>query len=148
MNQNVNEPSSHRRLHPAGLLSALLAMLLLSACAAAPKDDSQQVIERAQQRWDAIIANDLEQAYEYYSPGYRSSTPMIDFAVEQRVRRVVYTSAEYVGHQCEASRCSVTFKVGYRVYAPVPGLKKYDGAQGIEDTWVKTSGEWWYLPNK
>ena len=38
--------------------------------------------------------------------------------------------------------------IGYRVFAPVPGLIQYDGQQMVEDTWVRTSGEWWYLPNK
>ena len=129
------------------VLVALVA-LALAACATTPGGDDEEVIERAQARWDAINGNELEAAYEYYSPGYRSSTSLIDFATEIRLRKVRYVSAEYLDHQCEQSRCTVRFMVGYRVFAPVPGLLQYDGQQVVEDTWVKTSGQWWYLPNK
>ena len=125
-----------------------LAALLLSACASTPRGEDGVVVKRAQERWDAIVTNNLEQAYTYYSPGYRSSHSLIDFGVTMRLRKVQYTSAEYMKHACEENRCSVSFKVGFRVMAPIPGMLKYDGHQVIEDTWVKTSGEWWYLPKK
>lgn len=123
-----------------------LVVLLTTACATAPRTEDDKVVSRAQERWDAIVTNDLETAYGYYTPGYRSSTNMIDFAVSQRIRKVAYTSAEYIEHDCEGSRCTVKFDVGFRVAAPVPGMTRFDSKQVIEDTWVKTSGEWWYLP--
>ena len=129
-------------------LFAAITVAFLSACAATPADDDSRVVERAQARWDAVIANDLETAYAFYSPGYRSSTSLVDYGVSWRMRKVRYTSAEYLEHSCEASRCIVKFRMGFRVFAPVPGLKQYDSDQAVEDTWVKTSGEWWYLPNK
>ena len=127
---------------------AALAVLALSACATTPGGDDKRVVDRAQARWNAITGNELEAAYEYYSPGYRSATSLIDFGTEIRLRKVRYTNAEYLDHQCEESRCTVRFMVGYRVFAPVPGMRQFDGKQVVEDTWVKTSGEWWYLPNK
>lgn len=130
------------------LIFAALATLALSACATTPAGDDKRVVDRAQARWDAITGNELEEAYEYYSPGYRSTTSLIDFATGVRLRKVTYTSAEYLDHQCEQSRCTVRFTVGFRVIAPVPGMTRYDGKQVIEDTWIRTSGEWWYLPDK
>ncbi len=125
---------------------AVLATVLLPACATAPANKDQVVIDRAQERWEAIISGDLEKAYTYYSPGYRSANSLIDFGVEMRTRRVGYTSVEYVEHECGDSRCTVRSLVGYIVIAPIPGMTKYEGKQLIEDTWVKTSGQWWYLP--
>ena len=130
------------------LLLATLALLALSACATTPSGDDKRVTDRAQERWDAVVNDQLEEAYEYYSPGYRSATSLIDFGTEMRLRKLRYISAEYLDHECEQSRCTVRFMIGYRVFAPVPGLIQYDGQQMVEDTWVRTSGEWWYLPNK
>jgi hypothetical protein len=128
--------------------AALAASLLLSACAMTPASDDERVVERAQARWDAIIAGDVETAYEFFSPGYRSTHSLIDFAVGERVRRVKRTSAEYLEHQCEETRCLVTFKLGFIVHKPVPGMIDYSSSSKVEDTWIKTNGEWWYLPKK
>lgn len=142
---NTNSKSPLRQ---AALALAALSVLALSACATTPGSEDKRVIDRAQSRWDAVVGNEWEQAYSYYSPGYRSTASLIDFATGVRLRKVAYTSAEYLDHQCEQSRCTVRFNVGFRVAAPVPGMSRYDGKQVIEDTWVKTSGEWWYLPVK
>ena len=128
-------------------LLTVFAVLLLAGCAVNPAAQEQKVLDRAQARWDAVIAGDLESAYAYYSPGYRSATSVIDFAVEIRTRRVGYTSAKYVSHECGEARCTIKFLVGFRVPAPIPGMTVFDSTQLIEDTWVRTDGKWWYLPN-
>ncbi|MEJ2385209.1 MAG: hypothetical protein P8Y54_12600 [Xanthomonadales bacterium] len=129
------------------LLSALVATLL-AGCALTPAVDEDEVVERAKARWDAVLAGDYETAYPFYTPGFRSSTSLVDYAVSLRTRRVNGTSAEYQGHECGEDRCTVRFLIGYRVFAPVPGMTTYDGKQAIEDTWIRTGGEWWYLPPK
>ena len=128
-------------------VAVALAALLLSACAA-QQPARPAVVERAEARWNAVISNELETAYEYYSPGYRSANSLIDFGVSMRVRRVQWTTFEYLDHSCEADRCTVRFNVGFRVQNPVPGLSVFDGKQIVNDTWVRTQGQWWYLPNK
>ncbi len=120
--------------------------LTLAACATAPKTDP--VVARAQARWDALVAGDLETAYTYYSPGYRSSTSLIDFGVEMRTRKVRWTTATYKSHECDGDRCEVHFDVAFRVPRPVPGLSVYDGTDEVEDTWIRSDGQWWYLPKK
>jgi hypothetical protein len=129
------------------MLLLTLVLLTLAACAAtAPKTDP--VVERAQARWNAVIAGDLETAYSYFSPGYRSTTSLIDYGVTIRTRPVKWTSAAYKDHTCEESRCTVRFDIGFRVQKPVPGVNVYDGSEVVEDTWVRTEGQWWYLPVK
>lgn len=130
-----------------------IAMLALStfwlvACAATPSSKSDIVVERAQARWDAVTSNDLETAYTYYSPGFRSANSLIDYGVSIRMRKVAWTSATYLEHDCEESRCLVRFEVGFKVAKPVPGLSVYESSSKVEDTWIKTNGQWWYLPEK
>jgi hypothetical protein len=128
------------------LILPAVGVLALAACATAPKTDP--VVERAQARWDAVIAGDLETAYTYYSPGYRSSTSLIDYGVEMRTRKLRWTSAAYKSHSCEGDRCELHFDVAFRVPRPVPGLTVYDGSDEVEETWIRSDGQWWYLPKK
>jgi hypothetical protein len=127
-------------------IGAALLALLLTACAAHQKTDAEFVAEQAQARWEALLGNDLEAAYAFYTPGYRSTASMIDFAVYIRTRKVLWTSAEYIDTRCENDRCKVRFNVGFRVSSPVPGISTYDGESAVEETWIRTRGEWWYLP--
>jgi len=143
-----------RRAHAiprAGTLGlALAAVFTLAACATTGQKSSAKdpVVERAEGRWAALLADDLETAYSFYSPDYRSTTSLIDFGVSMRLRKVTWTGATYREHQCEDDRCTVIFVTDYRVRKPVPGLDEYNGKSEDRETWVKTGGEWWYVPNK
>jgi len=127
----------------------LLAVMLLSACATTTTATREDIVkERAQARWDALLARDYASAYEYYSPGYRSTASVVDFEISVRMRRIGYTSAEYQEQSCDENTCTVAFNVGYRVGTPVPGVGVWDGYQTVNDQWIKTGGEWWYLPEE
>ena len=127
------------------LLAAVLISVLISACAAT-KPAQHPVVDRAEARWNALISGKLETAYALYSPGYRSAHSLIDFGVEMRTRRVQWTSAEYLEHDCDETRCKVKFKLGFRVRGALPGIDAFDSFQHVEDSWIKTGGQWWYLP--
>jgi len=124
-----------------------LILLALSACATTPQQ-SESVVDRAQLRWDSIFALDFDTAYSLYSPGYRSTTSRVDFEIGVRMQRVNWTSAEYLEHECSENRCTVTFNVGYTVSKPVPGLDSYEGSSVVPGTWIKSGGEWWFVPPK
>ena len=124
----------------------VLPILSLTSCATQQANPEDYVVERAKERRELLLAGEIEEAYEYFSPGYRSTYSLVDFAVEERTRKVGYTGAKYLSHECEASRCIVSFELDYRVVAPVPGVSYFDGTSKVEDTWIKSKGEWWYLP--
>ena len=127
----------------------LLSIMLLSACATTAPDTSDDVVvQRAQARWDALLSRDYAGAYAFYSPGYRSTVSVVDFEIHFRMRRIRYSSAEYLDLSCEENTCMVRFNLGYRVNSPVPGVKVWDGYDVVEEQWVKTGDEWWYLPQE
>jgi hypothetical protein len=136
----------NKTIKPASVF-VLLLLMLLSACATTPSPD-EVVKERAEARWEALLSKDYATAYSYYSPGYRSTTSVTDYEIGIRLRRVRWTSAVYLKHDCEENICSVSFRMGYRVGSPVPGVSTWDGYDKITDQWVKTGGEWWYLPEE
>ena len=135
----------------ARLFPMMLGVLLISGCASqttTPENSRDSVEVRAQARWDALLAGDFESAHSYYSPGYRSSASAVDLAVSVQLRRVRWTTAEYQEHECAENACTVKFRIGFIVNQPVPGLKQFDGSDFIDEKWVNTEGQWWYLPKK
>ncbi len=127
-------------------LFLFLAVAMLGACASAPQQATDPVVDRAEGRWEALLGNDLEGAYAYFTPGTRSTMSVIDFGVAHRLRKVRWTGAEYLDHTCEKSRCSVRFEVNYEVRNAVPGVSVFKHHATHEETWIKTEGQWWYLP--
>jgi len=126
---------------------AMVAMcaFLMSACATTGPGST--VAKRAQDRWDALLAGDFENAYQFYSPGFRSSHSRSDFEVSMRLRKVQYRGAQYASEECEAERCKLSFNVQYQVASPVPGLDTWESKTTLDETWVKTQGQWWYVPD-
>lgn len=137
--------STHRGMGHVPVLAILLLAALLSACAttSAPARD-KIVAERAQARWDALLAGDYEAAWAYASPGYRSANTAVDFEIAFRLRRVEYRSAEYQEHSCEEDVCTVKLRVGYRLDRPLVGVPEWESEGVVEEQWIKSGGEWWY----
>ena len=128
---------------------ALLAVILLSACASTSTASSEDIVqERAQARWDALLNGDFATAYSYLSPGYRSTITVVDYEIGIRMRKVQYRMAEYQSHSCEKNVCTVRFKVGYSVVRPVPGMAEWENNSTVPEQWIKSDGEWWFLPQK
>tara|TARA_R110000823_G_scaffold295738_5_gene415665 strand:+ start:47537 stop:47914 length:378 start_codon:yes stop_codon:yes gene_type:complete len=118
---------------------ALLTGLLLAGCAGlfTEKPAEEQVRERAQAWADALLEDDLEKAYSYTSPNYRSFAGPGAYHA-----RVVgagsWRSAEVSDIQCSDEVCDVTFMLEYyarQVKVEVRRPRTYK--------WVKTDGQWW-----
>ena len=138
-------PSKIKTILPRFVL--LLVIMLLAACAAgAPASKDDIIVERANARWAAMLSGDLRAAYSYLSPGYRSKVPYEDYVMAMRLRRVLWTSSDYLDHSCDGDICTLRFKTGFKVNRPVPGLDVFNGTQEVEEQWLKIDGQWWYLP--
>jgi len=132
---------------PRRCLSVLLLAVVAASCATAPPAQTD-IKERAQARWDAVLADDYDTAYSFYSPGYRSSHSRVDFEIYLRTRRVRWTSAEVRESSCEADVCKVVTRIGYSVAGAVPGVPVWKSKQNVPETWVRTEGQWWFLPEE
>lgn len=128
------------------IFATSILVILLAACAAGAPSKSN-VQERAQARWNALLAGDYDTAYSFYSPGYRSSHSRVDFEVDMRTRKVRWVAVKVLGSTCEAEACTVETSVDYKVTKPVPGVPEWKNTEKGTERWVKTDGEWWYLPN-
>lgn len=121
--------------------------LLLSACAT--KMPTEKVIEaRALARWSALFDDDITGAYEYLSPGYRSSVSLAQYQSSLLRMRVKWTGAKYIESDCAEITCKVKISLKYTVFNAIPGVKSFDGTQTIEESWLLVNGKWYLVPEK
>jgi hypothetical protein len=129
------------------LMVVACGLMLLSTCATSTSvNPESQVEERANARWEALFSGDLVGAYEYLTPAYRTSVSSLAYQRSVLLKRVAWTSAQYIESACEESLCRVTFDVGFTVSGALRGVKPYKGTQKIKESWVLIDGQWYFVP--
>jgi len=128
------------------LMAACCGLLLLSACATLPPEEA--VAERATARWNTLLSDDLVGAYEFLSPGYRSSVSSNQYQRSVLLNRVRWTGAQVNESECTETSCKVKISLDYAVYGAVPGVQSFESTQTVVESWVRVDGKWYYVPNK
>jgi hypothetical protein len=128
------------------LLIPVSAVFLISC--ATPMARQPDIGVLAQERWDTLLSGDLNAAYQYLSPGYRSSVSSIAYQRQVLTQKVQWTGAEYIGSDCLESSCKVQISLDFSLISVLPGVRRFDGNHTIEENWVKTEGKWWFVPEK
>lgn len=131
-------------LHPHTRWAAALASLALSACATlGSMSPQEQVSQRANQRWQALIGADFTRAYGFNTPGYRAViSPEAHRATVGSA--VAWVGAEAVKVDCpEANKCTATVRIDFK---PLMGGRYGDKINThIDETWLLEDGQWWYF---
>jgi hypothetical protein len=129
------------------LLIVVCGLMLLSACATSTSvSPESQIEERATARWEALFSGDLADAYEYLTPGYRSSVSSLQYQRSIIIQKITWTSAKYMESNCEETTCDVKVSLGFTVYGALPGVNSFEGTQMVEETWMWIDGQWYFVP--
>lgn len=130
----------------AGFALLLGLLSLLSACAGlGPNTPEQAVSARAQARWNALVAGDQQQAYQFLSPASRALLSYENFRARFGAG-AAWKSAQVFKVVCEqADRCTATIKVTYRPALPRGSIDTIETS--VDEVWLLESGQWW-LPQK
>ena len=127
----------------AGLVGLVCSLLVLAAC-----KKSESIEERATARWDVLLSGDTTSAYEYLSPGYRSSVSLQQYQRSLLTMKVAWTGANFNESECTEDLCKVKISIDYSVRGALPGVKEFKGVQKIEESWVRVDGVWYLVPEK
>ena len=123
------------------------SLLLLSACATTMR--AEDTIEsRTMARWDAVLSGDLDGAYGFLSPGYRSSVSSVQYQKSLLLKQVQWSKATYTGSECTETTCKVKISLDYTVYGALAGVKSFTGVEIIEESWVKSENSWYLVPQR
>ena len=130
-------------------LACVAVFSLLGCVGVAPRSDSassaaasseSQVSARAEARWQAMAAKDLDKAYEFLSPGSKAAFSLARF--KGSIRLLDWRPAKARSASCEADKCIVKLEVTF-----------FDRRLGgvattvLEETWIKDAGNWWLVFN-
>ena len=120
---------------------ALLAGLLLAACATVPVGPPEEIVrQRSSERWQALINRDFAKAYTFHTPAYRATVDAE--AYRDLSNKAGWSAGEVVKVTCpEATRCLSTV----RMESKSALWRKYGGVISTHDdeTWTLENGQWW-----
>ena len=138
----------NRLLTAASLGLLALATVFAGGCATnAPKTKMPKTVqERAIKRWELLIAHKAEDAYDYLSPGFRTTKSRDDYAHEMNYRPVAWKAVHFMDQQCEADTCTVRLEMEFSV--PMRGAPKASGVSVVEEKWIRVSKDWFFLPDQ
>ena len=126
--------------------AAMIAAVAGCATVPAKEEDNSIIKERAVTRWNLLIAHKADQAYDYLSPGFRSTISREKYADEMNQRGVHWDKVNYVSQECEATTCKVRLLVDYRITLK-GSVGTVKSMAPLVETWIKTDGKWYFLPD-
>jgi hypothetical protein len=103
-------------------------------------ETEKMVLNRAQTRWDLLLARKLDKAYDYLSPASKETTTMVDY-IAKTSRVQGFKSVKVDAVKCEEERCKVDF-------VAMGSLRNItDIERQFSEYWIKIDGNWWNVYN-
>lgn len=130
------------------VLCCAALMMMLSACGgSAPPEAPQSVEDRILMRWQHMVDRDFDQAWEFFTPGFRQLTPRETFVAQMASRPVLWHAAELMDVECEEDRCKATLRVTIQPVGGPSALRHLHVPSQVEETWLLMDGVWWFSQN-
>lgn len=126
-------------------LLCLSALLSLAACQ--QKEDLPTSVEN---RWAAVIAQEYDKAYDYFSPGYKAIEAPDAYKLRMAAAKlnVKWKSAAFGSQECSSEDvCKVQVKITYEYSFPKRSLGGMEVNTEISENWIRTDGKWHLVPN-
>lgn len=121
--------------------------LLLALAGCVDKANPDTIDTRSVERWNYLIAHQAEKAYDYLSPGFRSTQTREAYASAMNSRPVQWKEAKFKSKECDAERCKVKVDVTYSLLVPGAGGQAAGGTRTQNEIWLLVDGEWLFLPS-
>ena len=122
----------------------LLATLLTGCAGLFSSSPEERVLARSQERLELLMDREVEAAYEYASPGYRSSHTVLQYDKKFGGAKTLWQAARAAEVNCDRStdpveRCKVRVEIDYTTKS-----LGYMETTDLIETWIY-SGRDWYI---
>jgi hypothetical protein len=105
--------------------------------------------QRAVERWQLLIDGKGEQAWDYLSPGARSTKPREVYGKEMAERPVHWISVQKEDKACESdSNCVIRSMVEYELRGARAGTDAMRVPKRIDEVWIKIDEVWYFVPDE
>lgn len=139
------------------LLTAL-AIALLTGCAATPEKTATATVPaaaetpeaalraRATAYYASLIAGQYEEAYEFFTPGYRATwSPQAHYQIHPPAGN--YLSAEVLSVQCVSeTACDVVTATRFRFGSKEQLVGGSEIPLDVTSRWLNVDGTWYFVP--
>jgi hypothetical protein len=129
------------------MCSLAVAGLVLAGCG--KKDPVEVVRQRATERWTLVANHELVKAYDYLSPGYRSTHTLEQYIAFIATARMRWKSADIDTVKCDEDACDVKLMLLSTIPGPLVGRSSdMEFRAPINEKWIHgDDGQWYFLPN-
>jgi len=133
----------------------ILGGLLLAGCgpatppppAVVPQPPQEIVKQRAEARWNHMIARDFAAAYSYETPAYRATVSLEQYRSQfGSAVRWYGATVDQVTIDPSGNRADVQVTLQYEAQAPIASQSTY-GVHSLVEHWFLTQGDWWLVPD-
>ncbi len=124
----------------------LLGFIALSGC-----KKSEDLETSVNNRWAAIIANDLDKAYEYVSPGFKEIESLQSYKTRIATAKINmnWNAASYKSAKCESeSVCKVQVSIEYTYTFPRRSMGSSSVNTTLVEDWINVEGDWYLVPKE
>ncbi len=126
-------------------LALLLTVLILTGC-----EKAEDLEASVNSRWQAIVEQDLEKAYGYFSPGYKHAESLegFKFRIVTAKLSIEWMQGIYKDAQCASEDvCEVAVNVVYSYTFPKRSLGAVENVPTlVKEHWIKLDGKWSHVP--
>ncbi len=136
-----------RATEPTGIQKQSSASVAEGMLADSPVDSKEQLKERVEGRWAALIKRDFSEAYRYQSPGYRAL-----YSVEQFQGafggQVGWLNARIAKMTIKDASAEVVVSVQYNAMVPFnsdSGSSVTKGETALDEKWIQDGGVWYHV---
>lgn len=104
----------------------------------------EEVAQRVNARWQALIRQDIAEAYTFETPAYRKTYTSAQYAARFG-SQVVWTGVDVLKLEIDqkSQHAKVQVQVSYTALLPNGGT--YDSQRVLIERWKQQDGRWWYL---
>lgn len=122
-----------------------LVLLLLSGCALQPTlTPTQEITQRVQARWNALIKNNWAEAYQFESPGYRSSHSLEHYQGRfGQALKWKEVKVDKVDITADKQKATVAINILFDVILPEMGTQT--SSSYYTETWLWEDNTWWHF---
>lgn len=108
-----------------------------AAAAAKPEAREALVTRRATERWNLLIKDDLDGAYQYMSPGSRETTTLDRYKLN--TRRNAFREIKINSVTCDGDACTVKLMLTYD-HQKMRGI-----VTPVTESWIVDGAQAWYV---